>query len=78
MGIPIGSPALDSSRLLHQSGGDVFAWVIGAYVLAVLLVVCAELVMVVSVGGARSRGQFRRGRPARLLVARGGPELYDV
>lgn len=44
MGIPIGAPALDSSRLLHQSGGDVFAWILGAYVLAVLIVVCAELV----------------------------------
>jgi len=44
MGIPIGAPALDSSRLLHQSAGDVFAWVIGAYVLAVLIVVCADLV----------------------------------
>jgi hypothetical protein len=44
MGFPIGSPAVDSGRLLSQIAPDGSAWVIVGFVLAVVLLACVGLV----------------------------------
>jgi len=44
MGFPIGSPALDSSRLLSQSAADGSGWVIVSFALAVVILACVGLV----------------------------------
>jgi len=43
MDFPIGSPALDSSRTLSQSGADAYWWVIMGFALAVAIVACVGL-----------------------------------
>lgn len=56
MGLPIGSPALDSSRLLSQSAADGSGGVIVGFAVAVVILGCVGLV----VRALEARRHFRR------------------